>query len=445
MATHRQSGHGLHPMGACAAAARIGTALLVGSAAVVGVGLNVTVANDGPATAPRAIAGPLVNRAPGGQNPQTTAADAQPVMKPGISADPAALLSFSRTVVRTLDRNGKSAVSAASANLRRPPQGSLMAPLEVLAPSSPFGYRISPLSSAVGDFHLGQDYAAACGARVYAADEGIVRAAGWHPWGGGNRVEIDHGNGLITTYNHLQAIAVRRGESVAVGQIIALVGTTGSSTGCHLHFETLKDGIHVNPSAWSLLPTRQLDPVGTLDLTDYSALPDKGGTVRWAIPAAEHQDLPVAGGANELPAAPTTMPGLGVPAPVAPTLSVPTGPAEPTPDAPAPAPTSSVITVPSATPSGAATAGPLPSGSTSPVPVPSATGSTTAPGTQHPGTPLPDTTATATPTAGGSSETATSDGTSADHTASTTARPSRSTAASGRSTPTSSFTIQPGR
>ena len=56
---------------------------------------------------------------------------------------------------------------------------------------------------------------------------------------GGNRVEIDHGNGLISTYNHLDSIAVRSGDSVSVGQAIARVGSTGWSTGCHLHFETI--------------------------------------------------------------------------------------------------------------------------------------------------------------------------------------------------------------
>jgi murein DD-endopeptidase MepM/ murein hydrolase activator NlpD len=86
--------------------------------------------------------------------------------------------------------------------------GTLMAPLETLQESSPFGLRISPLSGSAGEFHWGQDYAAACGTRVYAADAGVVRAVGWHPWGGGNRIEIDHGNGLITTYNHLEAIGV---------------------------------------------------------------------------------------------------------------------------------------------------------------------------------------------------------------------------------------------
>jgi murein DD-endopeptidase MepM/ murein hydrolase activator NlpD len=63
-------------------------------------------------------------------------------------------------------------------------------------------------------------------------------------------VEIDHGNGLITTYNHLQGIGVKKGQSVRVGQVIAKVGTTGSSTGCHLHFEVMVNGQVVEPLGW---------------------------------------------------------------------------------------------------------------------------------------------------------------------------------------------------
>ncbi|MEO8283540.1 MAG: M23 family metallopeptidase, partial [Pseudarthrobacter sp.] len=170
-----------------------------------------------------------------------------PALASAILTDGSALVPFGRTMVRTVARDGKAPLNVASAQLSRPPEGSLMAPLEILTASSPFGFRISPISGQGGDFHLGQDFAAGCGTRVYAADAGVVRAAGWHPWGGGNRVEIDHGNGLITTYNHLEAIGVRTGDSVQVGQVIARVGTTGWSTGCHLHFETILHGIHTSP------------------------------------------------------------------------------------------------------------------------------------------------------------------------------------------------------
>ncbi|WP_258058731.1 peptidoglycan DD-metalloendopeptidase family protein [Arthrobacter sp. B1805] len=140
----------------------------------------------------------------------------------------------------------------AAASARRPAEGMLLAPLEVLVPTSAFGYRISPITGEAGEFHTGQDYAAPCGTPVQSADAGTVRAVGWHPWGGGNRVEVDHGNGLITTYNHLQGISVSTGDTVNGGQTIATIGTTGSSTGCHLHFETILHGEHVDPQRWKL-------------------------------------------------------------------------------------------------------------------------------------------------------------------------------------------------
>lgn len=140
-------------------------------------------------------------------------------------------------------------VSATSA-IRRPAAGTLFAPLDDLVPSSSFGHRTSPISGEAGEFHTGQDYAAECGTPVYAVDAGTVRAVGWHPWGGGNRVEIDHGNGLITSYNHLQGISVEEGDTVNGGDTVAEVGSTGSSTGCHLHFETYENGTPVDPRRW---------------------------------------------------------------------------------------------------------------------------------------------------------------------------------------------------
>ena len=132
-----------------------------------------------------------------------------------------------------------------------------------------------------------------------------MRAVGWHPWGGGNRVEIDHGNGLITTYNHLEAIAVKKGDSVRVGEVIARVGTTGSSTGCHLHFETIKNGSHKNPHDWILLPIVQTDQLGAIEMASYA--PDAGKpsntSLGWAIPVSEDGTHVVAGGAQEVPAA----------------------------------------------------------------------------------------------------------------------------------------------
>ncbi len=155
----------------------------------------------------------------------------------------------------------------------RPAAGVLFSPLDNLVPTSAFGLRTSPITGEADEFHTGQDYGAPCGSPVYAADAGTVRAVGWHPWGGGNRVEVDHGNGLITTYNHLQGISVTAGDTVNGGEPIAEVGTSGSSTGCHLHFETILHGEHVDPMDWKFEPTVRGAQKG--QLKDYS--PDGEG------------------------------------------------------------------------------------------------------------------------------------------------------------------------
>jgi murein DD-endopeptidase MepM/ murein hydrolase activator NlpD len=129
-------------------------------------------------------------------------------------------------------------------------QHALGAPLDSMVKSSPFGYRVSPISGWAGEFHRGQDFAAQCGTAVKAAAGGTVTFAGWHPYGGGNRVVIDHGNGLETTYNHLSSFSVSVGQKVDRGALVALAGSTGASTGCHLHFEVMVNGEVVDPNGW---------------------------------------------------------------------------------------------------------------------------------------------------------------------------------------------------
>ncbi|WP_051442232.1 M23 family metallopeptidase [Arthrobacter sp. H14] len=123
----------------------------------------------------------------------------------------------------------------------------LGAPLAYLKPTSSFGYRVSPITGAASEFHSGQDYAATCGTPVKSSADGKVVQAGWHPYGGGNRVTVKHEDGLKTTYNHMSAIKVSDGASVKAGESVGNVGSTGASTGCHLHFEVVKDGQTVNP------------------------------------------------------------------------------------------------------------------------------------------------------------------------------------------------------
>lgn len=206
-------------------------------------------ANAEAATVPAAVA-PAVAVAE-----RIAAVAAAPVVAPAEAA-----LSFSRPEVRTVAKPQPKKLSVASAVPQRPAAGTLLGPLKVLNPSSPYGHRTSPITGTPGEFHWGEDFAAACGTAVYSADAGVVRAAGWDKGGGGNRVEVDHGNGLVTTYNHLETIDVRKGQSVQPGEVIAKVGTTGSSTGCHLHFETIEDGVHADPEKWTLLPLRAMAP-----------------------------------------------------------------------------------------------------------------------------------------------------------------------------------------
>jgi len=100
--------------------------------------------------------------------------------------------------------------------------------------------------------HLAIDLAAGVGASVWAADSGVIVFAGWSTVGYGNMVMIDHGNGWQTLYAHLNSVSVGCGQSVSQGQGIGGAGSTGNSTGPHLHFETRFESGFVNP--WYVLP-----------------------------------------------------------------------------------------------------------------------------------------------------------------------------------------------
>lgn len=94
--------------------------------------------------------------------------------------------------------------------------------------------------------HKGNDYAAPVGTPTYAADDGTVSVAGWSD-SAGNWIVIDHGDGLVTKYMHHSRLLVSAGQSVRKGQKIGEVGSTGQSTGAHLHFQVELDGAAVNP------------------------------------------------------------------------------------------------------------------------------------------------------------------------------------------------------
>ena len=95
--------------------------------------------------------------------------------------------------------------------------------------------------------HLALDIAAPYGSTVVAGQGGVVTSAGWRNNGGGYVIAIDHGNGMITVYNHLSSIWVSPGQFVSIGQGIGAIGCTGICTGPHLHFEVIVNGVIDNP------------------------------------------------------------------------------------------------------------------------------------------------------------------------------------------------------
>jgi len=212
--------------------------------ALAATGLVVTIAVPG--------TGPVMATDTGSTG--STAAVTPAAVQPDITAADVKI-DFNRTAVTTQnDPDGKlkQLLSAQSAGSIAPAaaSGSLGAPLGELKSSSVFGYRVSPITGGSGEFHRGQDYSTQCGTAVLASASGTVTFTGWHPHGGGNRVVIDHGNGLETTYNHLSSASVQVGQQVSRGSVVAMSGTTGASTGCHLHFEVMVNGEVVDPTGW---------------------------------------------------------------------------------------------------------------------------------------------------------------------------------------------------
>lgn len=118
---------------------------------------------------------------------------------------------------------------------------------------SGYGYRNDPFTR-LWQMHTGLDIDAPFGTPVRAAAAGKVIVAGWDNGGYGIQVEIDHLNGIVTKYAHLSRTAVREGDVVLRGQVIGYVGSTGYSTGSHLHYEVIENGVKVNPEKYILLP-----------------------------------------------------------------------------------------------------------------------------------------------------------------------------------------------
>ena len=113
--------------------------------------------------------------------------------------------------------------------------------------ASGFGYRRDPFYH-TPSFHPGMDFTAAVGTEIYATANGTVSLIKTEPWGYGNHIIINHGNGYTTLYGHLSRSIVRPGQKIKRGQLIGYVGNTGRSTGSHLHYEVRKFNNPLNPA-----------------------------------------------------------------------------------------------------------------------------------------------------------------------------------------------------
>lgn len=159
-------------------------------------------------------------------------------------AEPAPVITFGRAVDlagRDIEPRPRMSIVAGASGV---PSG---LPLARARMTSRYGMRTHPIYGGAR-FHSGIDLAASHGTPVSATSAGVVRSAGW-AGGYGVMVVLRHADGIETRYAHLSATAVRAGQSVTNGQIVGYVGSTGRSTGPHLHYETRKDGRAMDPTA----------------------------------------------------------------------------------------------------------------------------------------------------------------------------------------------------
>lgn len=154
-------------------------------------------------------------------------------------------------------------MSALEDGMQRLPQV-LPASLEFI--SSGFGYRSDPFTHA-GSFHPGLDFRGPIGSPIYAAARGVVSFAGQKS-GYGNCIEVSHGNGLVTRYAHMSAFRAHIGQQVAAGQVIGAIGSTGRSTGPHLHFEVRVNDRPVNPRPFLEARSHVSEKLGEAAATD---------------------------------------------------------------------------------------------------------------------------------------------------------------------------------
>lgn len=259
----------------------------------------------------------------------------------------------------------------------------LMHPVPTRRISSPYGWRSNP-TGAGNQIHIGQDYPISCGSPVYASEAGRVIVSGWHGHSG-MRVTIDHGNNVQTGYSHNSKLIAKIGQEVKQGELIALAGTTGNSTGCHVHFEVIVDGRWHDPRNY--LPNIAGQPNAMIDssrLTVNSNSAPKGNGSNGPQSQAPNRDQ----GAN---------PDVVVPEDDTPVVPKPKPKPKPSPsDSNSPSPTESNSPSPSDsnTPSPTDTKSPSPTDTKSPSPT---DGTDETPVSPKPETESPETTTPETP------------------------------------------------
>ena len=113
--------------------------------------------------------------------------------------------------------------------------------------SSGYGYRYNPFGGYSGEFHPGIDIKGQIGDSILATADGIVQRSDWYG-GYGNAVIIDHGNGISTLFGHMSRVVVHDGQKIKTGDLIGFLGTTGRSTGPHVHYEIRRNGTDIDPN-----------------------------------------------------------------------------------------------------------------------------------------------------------------------------------------------------
>ena len=304
----------------------------------------------------------------------------------------------------------------------------LMHPVASLHITSPYGWRHNPTGPGT-QIHVGQDYAIPCGSPVYASADGVVIQSAWAGHSG-MRVTIDHGSSIQTGYSHNSQLIAKVGDTVKQGQVIALSGTTGNSTGCHVHFEVIINGRwndprnflpgvfgQPNPMIDSRNTTIAAEPIRNSGAPRSSVEETIDSSIRWVttprvitssstpnkskspafVPKADPKPAkkPTATAKPSTPTKPRTepKPAPTKPAPTkpAPTKSAPKpAPTKPAPTKPAPtkpAPTKSAAPTTAAAPTSVAPIGAAPTTAAAPTTTPAPT--TTAPTSVAPTTDAP--------------------------------------------------------